>query len=119
MNHNGLKSTMEEMYSTLLLTHESKAHQTINHVQCLLYKTKAQDGTDILKHLNVLKTYCNCINKLPHPNFHVLDTRFKSIISASLPTSWQTFVETYNGNTNDLNDPDLKWCLTTDVHSLV
>jgi hypothetical protein len=41
--------------------------------------------------------------------------RFKSIISASLPSTWQTFVEPYNGNANDPNDPDPKRRMSSDT----
>ena len=40
---------------------------------------------------------------------------FKVIIFASLPSSQQTYVEPYNGNANDPNDPDPKQQLSSDV----
>jgi hypothetical protein len=115
MNHIGSKSTAEAMYSALTITHENKAHQTVNHIQYLLYKTKAHEGEDLLKHLNTLKSYCNCINKFPNADFHISDTQFKSIISASLPSTWQMFIEPYNRNVNDPNDPDLKQHMSSDA----
>jgi hypothetical protein len=39
----------------------------------------------------------------------------RSIISRSLPTTWQTFIEPYNGNMNDPRDPDLKWKMSADA----
>jgi hypothetical protein len=98
MNHIRSKTTAEAMYSALLVTHKNKAHQTVNHIQCLLYETKAWEADDFLKHLNTLKSYCDCINKFPNSEFHVSDMRFKSIISTSLLAKWHTFVEPYNGN---------------------
>ena len=89
MTHDGSKNKAEAMYSALSVTHENKAHQTVNHIQC---QTKAQSGDDLLKHLDTLKSYRDHINQLPNPDFHVSDTRFKSIISASLPSTWETFV---------------------------
>ena len=71
--------------------------------------------TNLLKHLDRLKSYHDCINRFPNGKFHVLDTHFKAIISVSLPSSWQTYVEPYNGNANDLNDPDPKRCLPSDA----
>jgi hypothetical protein len=50
----------------------------------------------------------DCLNKFPNTEFHVYNTRFKSIISASLPLSWQSYLEPYNGNANDPHDPDPK-----------
>ena len=32
MNHIGTKSTAKEMYSALMVTHENKAHQMVNHI---------------------------------------------------------------------------------------
>jgi hypothetical protein len=84
-------------------------------MQSLLYETKAANANNLLKHLDVLKSYHDCINKFPNPEFHVSDTCFKLIISASLPSSWQTYVEPYNGNANDLNDPDLKQHMSSDT----
>ena len=47
MNHIGLKSSAEEMFSALSITHNNKAHQTMNHIQCLLYETKLLDTDDL------------------------------------------------------------------------
>ena len=49
MNHVRSKMLAEAMYSALSMMHESKAHQTVNHIQCLLYETKVIAGADILK----------------------------------------------------------------------
>jgi gag-polypeptide of LTR copia-type len=62
MNHVGAKTSAEAMYSALLVTHENKAHQTVNHIQCQLYETKAREGDDLLKHLDILKSYWDRIN---------------------------------------------------------
>jgi gag-polypeptide of LTR copia-type len=74
MNHVGSKTLAKDMYSALSVTHENNAHQTINHTQCLLHETKARDTDNLLKHLDVLKSYCNHINKFPNTEFHVSDT---------------------------------------------
>ena len=74
MNHVGSKTSAKDMYSALTVTHENKAHQTVNHIQCLLYETKARDTNDLLKHLDVLKSYHDHINKFPNAEFHVSDT---------------------------------------------
>ena len=103
------------MYSALMVTYENKVHQTVDHIQCLLYETKLHDTKNLLKHLDILKPYCDCINKFPNTKFHVVDTCFKSIILASLPSTWQIFVEPYNGNTNDLNDLDPKCQMLSDA----
>jgi hypothetical protein len=112
MIHVGSKSTAEAMYSALVDTHEI---QNVNHIQALLFETKASETDDLLKHLDALKSYWNRMNQFPNSEFHISDTCFKSIISASLPDSWQTFVEPYNGNADDPNDPNPKRQMTSDA----
>jgi gag-polypeptide of LTR copia-type len=86
MNHVGSKTSAEVMYSTLMVTHENKVHQMVNHIQCLLYETKLHDTENLLKHLDILKSYHNHINNFLNTEFHIADTHFKSFISASLPS---------------------------------
>ena len=62
-----------------------------------------------------MKNYRDRINQFPNEEFHITDTRFKSIISTSLPLSWLNFVEPYNGNAQDPNDPDPKRPMTSDA----
>jgi hypothetical protein len=73
LTHVGSMESAEAMYSTLTVMHENKAHGTVHHVQCLLYKTKASNGGNIIKHLNTLKAYRDRINKFSHPDFHISD----------------------------------------------
>ena len=47
--------------------------------------------------------------------FQISDMCFNAIVSVSLPSLWHTYVEPYNGNANHANDPDPKWCLTSDT----
>ena len=63
MNHVGSKLSAEEMFSALSVTHDNKAHQTVNHIQCQLYETKVLDADDLLKHLGTLKSYRDHINR--------------------------------------------------------
>ena len=74
MNHVRSKSSAEAMYSALSVTHENKAHQMVNHIQCLLYKTKLNDANNLLKHLDILKSYRDHVNKFPNLEFHIVDT---------------------------------------------
>ena len=115
MNHVGSKFTAQGMYSALVDTHDSTAHQTVTHIQALLYETRAGETDDILKHLDTLKSYRDRLNKFANTEFHIYDTRFKSIITNSLPASWKTYVEPYNGNANDPKDPDPKRRITSDA----
>jgi hypothetical protein len=77
MNHIGSKTSAKDMYSALSVTHKNKAHQTVNHIQCLLYETKLLDADDLLKHLDILKSYRDRINRFPNKEFHVSDTQLK------------------------------------------
>jgi len=63
----------------------------------------------------MMKNYQDHINQFLNQEFHITDTRFKSIISSSLPFSWINFVEPYNGNAHDPNDPDPKCRMTSDA----
>jgi len=70
--HVGSKSSAEDMFSALSITHDNKVHRTVNHIQSLLYETKLLDADDLLKHLDILKSYCDCINRFPNAKFHIL-----------------------------------------------
>ena len=102
------KETAEAVWKALQATHKNKAHVTVDHLQRLIYGTKVEDSNDLVKHFKTMKNYHDCINQFPKEEFHITDTRFKSIISTSLPLSWINFVEPYNGNAQDPNDPDPK-----------
>ena len=83
INHIRLKNTSEKMVLALVNTHDNKANQTINYIQTLLYETKATKGSNIAAHLDILKSYRDHLNRFPNAEFHVYDTRFKSIILGS------------------------------------
>jgi hypothetical protein len=115
MNHVGSKPTAFRMFAALVDTHENKAYQTVTNLHNILYETKAGENDDILKHLDTLKFIRDRLNNFPNPQFHMEDVRFKSIVSASLPLTWQTYVEPYNGNAADPNDPDPKRRMSADA----
>jgi hypothetical protein len=62
MNHVGSKLTAFLMFGALVDTHKNKVHQMVNHIQTLLYETKAGETNDIPKHLDTLKPYWDCLN---------------------------------------------------------
>ena len=74
MNHVRSKMSAEAMYSALSMTHESRAHLTVTHIQCLLYEMKATANSDLLKHLDTLKSHHYHINQFPNQEFHISDT---------------------------------------------
>src|SRR5580704_16079306 len=71
MNHIGSKQTSHAMYSALSDTHDNRAHITVTHLQQLIYETKASEGDNIPKHLDMLKSYRDRLNKFPNTEFHV------------------------------------------------
>jgi hypothetical protein len=111
MNHICLKRTVHAMYEGLASTHEDMAFYTVNNIENLLQTAKATDNDDLLKHLDTLKGLRDRMNEFPNPDFHLPDVHFKTIISNSLPWSWQSFVEPYMGNAKNANDPDPKRCI--------
>jgi hypothetical protein len=115
MNHIGSKPTAFQMFAALVDTHKNKAYQTVTNLHNILYETKASENDNLLKHLDTLKFIRDRLNHFPNPQFHMEDIHFKSVISASLPSSWQTYVEPYNGNAGDPNDPDPKKQMSADA----
>jgi hypothetical protein len=81
----------------------------------LLYETRVQEGSDFLKHLDILKGYRDHLNKFSNHDFHISDTCFKAIVSHLLPMSWRTYIKPYQGNVDNEDDPDLKRCMTSDI----
>jgi transposase InsO family protein len=114
MNHIRSKRTAHEMFIALHSTHENKANQSVNQIITILNNTKASEADDIPDHLDVLKTYRDRLNNFQNSEFHVSDGHFKAIVSASLPDSWQSFVEPYGGNVDNKDDPDPKRSLPAD-----
>src|SRR6267154_3276492 len=115
MNHIRSKRTAHTMYEGLASTHEDVVFYTVNNIENLLQTAKATDSDDLLKHLYTLKGLCDHMNEFPNSNFHLPDVRFKTIISNSLPRSWQSFVEPYMGNAKNADDPDPKRRIQSDT----
>jgi len=105
-NHIRSKKTAAEMYATLSLTHKAQASAMVAYLQMVIYETRAKEGNNLNKHLNLMKSYQDKINAFPHSTFHIDDHCFKAIISQSLPFSWHSFVKPYNINASDPDDPD-------------
>ena len=61
------------MYNALRLTHDSQAHMLVNYLQTTIYKTKAKEGDDIGKYLDLLKSYQDKMNSFPNLAFHIKD----------------------------------------------
>lgn len=93
----GQCTTAHDMWNTLEALHETKGHQTIIGIIRNLFRTVAEEGTNIGEHLNALKSYWERLNMIDEDDFKISDKFFKVVISSSLPPSWDMFTETYVG----------------------
>ena len=75
------------MWSSLAAIFESKAHLTLHAYKRNLESLKADEDTDIIKHLDQLKIYWERINSSPNKDHPISDFNFKLTIGDSLPAS--------------------------------
>ena len=108
MMHVSQCMTAKTMWDSLEAVHESKGHQTIVLIIRNLFHTKAEEDSNISKHLNQLKQYWERINQMNEEDFKISDVLFKIIISSSLPLSWDTFTEVYVGGRKGITETDPK-----------
>jgi hypothetical protein len=102
-HHISTCTTAKEMWSSLAAIFESKAHLTLRAYKRNLESLKADEDTDIVKHLDELKIYWERINSSPNREHHISDFNFKLTIGDSLPSSWDNFTDPYiNITTDDL-----------------
>ena len=71
---------MKEMWSSLAAIFESKAHLTLCAYKHNLESLKADEDTDIIKHLDQLKIYWEQINSSPNKDLHISDFNLKLTI---------------------------------------
>lgn len=91
------EGTSEEMWKSLESIHEIKgAHSAINLLQNF-HSLHANNDTDIVEHLNKLKSYYVQINQAQSKAFQVSEIQLKATIVVSLPASWDTYTEPYIG----------------------
>ena len=81
------------------MIHEINGYTTIITWIRTLFKCTAEEGDDVLKHLNNLKMIWEHINLLSTQDFMILDLFFKIIILSSLPPSWDAFTQAYIAET--------------------
>ena len=78
-----------QIWSDVIFTgHESRGHQYAITLMCSLFHTTADEGDDIIEHLNKLKEAWEKLNMLDNKNFFIPDTQFKALLVFSLPPSW-------------------------------
>ena len=92
-HHISTCKTAKEMWSSLAAIFESKAHLTLRAYKRNLESLKADEDTDIIKHLDQLKIYWERINSSPNKDHHISDFNFKLTIGDSLPASWDITTE--------------------------
>jgi hypothetical protein len=102
------------MWSSLAAIFEPKAHLTLRAYKRNLESLKADEDTDLIKHLDELKIYWERINSSPNKDHHISDFNFKLTIGDSLPSSWDNFTDPYINITTD--DPITEY---TDHRKLV
>ena len=93
--HVGYDLTAHEMWCNLEAIHEVTGHTTIINYIRTLFKCNAEEGDDIVEHLNNLKKTWERVNTLATQEFTISDLFFKIIISSSLPLSWDNFTQAY------------------------
>ena len=108
MIHISGSKTAHMSWSNLEAVHDCKGHQTTIACTQNLYHTVAREGDNIPEHLTKLKQYWERINLMGDNDFKISDIQFKVIISASLPPSWDTFVESYVGRRRGMKEIDPK-----------
>ena len=108
MVHVSQCSTAKAMWDNLEAVHKLKGHQSIISIIRNLFHTKADEDSNISKHLNQLKKYWERINQMDDDDFKISDVLFKVIISSSLPLSWDTFTESYIGGRKGMTEIDPK-----------
>ena len=86
-----------KVWTSLEAVHESKGHKYAITIMCALFRTCAEEGDDLIEHLNKLKEMWEKLNILNNDHFKVLDMQFKTIITSFLPQSWDIFTNPYVG----------------------
>jgi len=89
--------------------HKPKCREIVTSSIRNLFCTHAEEGDDIIEHLNELERYWEQIslNLTGDEDLEISDRGFKTIIAASLPPSWDAFTEPYSGSGKGpiYNDP--------------
>ncbi len=93
--HTGQDNLAYEVWKNLEAMHKVMGHTTVITWICTLFKCTAEEGNDILQHLNNLKVNWEHINVLSLEDFKISDLFFKIIISSLLPPSWDNFTQAY------------------------
>jgi hypothetical protein len=93
--------TTREVWTNLETIHASKGSHTIAAYMRTFYHASVNEGENIPEHLSSLKHQCEKINTQGDSRFQISDDQFKSVIVASLPSSWDIFNDTQIGRDAD------------------
>jgi len=83
------------MWKSLEGVHNNKGHQALVVYIQNFYGHAAEEGDDIIKHLNKMKEGHEHINIMGNPWFYISDITFKLLICQSLPSTWDNFTNAY------------------------
>jgi hypothetical protein len=108
MVHVARLDTAAAIWASLRAIHETKDYGSAIALQHGLFELRAMEGSDIVEHLSQLKQQWEGLNILDSPSFHILDIQFKTLITSSLPPTWDIFTEPYMGGRIDAIETDPK-----------
>ena len=86
--------TSSETWNTLLQVYKSHTSQTANNLFRALVKTRANNSTNIIKHLTDIQ---NVRTKLANLGYPMEDYLFNGFLTSSLPRSWDTYTTGLQG----------------------
>jgi hypothetical protein len=90
---NQCKSALE-MWRSLEGVHDNRGHQALVVYMRTLYRLAAEEGDNIIDHLNKMQEGHERINLMGDARFYIPDTTFKLLICQSLPPSWDNYMLT-------------------------
>ena len=94
------------MWRSLEGVHNNKGHQALVVYMRNLYCLAAEEGNNIIKHLNKMKEGHEHINLMGDACFFIPDITFKLLICQLLPLSWDNFMDAYiSSQTFTVEDP--------------
>jgi len=98
MVHISQCATAHKMWKSLESIHDNKGHQALVVYMRNFYRLAAEEGDNIIDHLNKMKASHERINMIGDPQFYILDITFKILICKSLLSTWDNFTDTYIGS---------------------
>ena len=85
------------MCKTLEAIHLEKAFQTAVDYERALFQARATEDDDISDHVHRLQESWDRLNEFDYDAFTVPPEQFKGIVAASLPSSWDNYIQPYVG----------------------